>query len=106
MCPSACRRPLLLLSPFFLFSGDLVQMSTSSTTHSKWRRYGPVPLTRCLDCPRPEPLKWLVTRTDDNENLGREFVKCLSKTMAGSDAKGHDPKIQEDDTLQVPLLKH
>ena len=86
-CPPTHRRPLLPLSPFFLFFGDLVQMSTSSATHSKWRRYGLVPLTRCPDCPCPEPLKRLVTMTDDNGNLGREFVKCLSKTMAGSDGK-------------------
>ncbi|KAE8780245.1 hypothetical protein D1007_46639 [Hordeum vulgare] len=87
MRPFARRRPLLSLSPFFLFSGDLLQMSTSSATHLKWRQYGPVPLTRCPDCPRPETMKLLVTRTDDNGNLGREFVKCLSKTMTGSDAK-------------------
>ncbi|KAE8788687.1 hypothetical protein D1007_37258 [Hordeum vulgare] len=60
----------------------------SSAAHSKWRRYGPVPLTRCPYCPRPEPLKRFVTRTDDNGNLGREFVKCLRKRMAGSDDKG------------------
>ncbi|KAF7014373.1 hypothetical protein CFC21_028369 [Triticum aestivum] len=63
-------------------------MSTSSATHSKWRQYGPVPLIRCPDCPRPEPLKRWVSRTDENGNLGREFVKCLSKTMAGRDGKG------------------
>ncbi|KAM3259625.1 hypothetical protein ACQJBY_051101 [Aegilops geniculata] len=62
-------------------------MSTSSATHSKWRQYGPVPLTRCPECPRPEPLKRWVSRTDENGNLGREFVKCLSKTMAGRDGK-------------------
>ncbi|KAI4987998.1 hypothetical protein ZWY2020_029628 [Hordeum vulgare] len=62
-------------------------MSTSSATHSQWCRYGLVPLTRCPNCPRPEPLKRLVTRTDDNGNLGHEFVKCVSKTMAGSDGK-------------------
>ncbi|XBI78327.1 hypothetical protein VPH35_088044 [Triticum aestivum] len=63
-------------------------MSTSSATHSKWRQYGPVPLRRCLSCPRPEPLKRWVSRTDENGNLGREFVKCLSKSMAGRDGKG------------------
>ncbi|KAE8781569.1 hypothetical protein D1007_45090 [Hordeum vulgare] len=62
-------------------------MSTSSAKHAKLRRYGPVSLTRCLDCPRPELLKRLVTRSDDNGNLGWEFVKCLSKTMVGSDGK-------------------
>uniref|UniRef100_A0A8I6Z2B6 GRF-type domain-containing protein n=1 Tax=Hordeum vulgare subsp. vulgare TaxID=112509 RepID=A0A8I6Z2B6_HORVV len=62
-------------------------MSTSSATHSKWRQCGPVPLTRCPGCPRPEPLKWWVSKTDDNDNLGREFVKCSSKTMTGRDDK-------------------
>ncbi|KAE8818936.1 hypothetical protein D1007_03330 [Hordeum vulgare] len=62
-------------------------MSTSSATQSNWRQYGPVMLTRCPNCPRPEPLKRLVTKTDENGNLGREFVKCLSKLMAGRDGK-------------------
>uniref|UniRef100_A0A8I7B8H8 GRF-type domain-containing protein n=1 Tax=Hordeum vulgare subsp. vulgare TaxID=112509 RepID=A0A8I7B8H8_HORVV len=56
-------------------------MSTSWATQSNWRQYGPVMLTRCPNCPRPEPLKRLVTKTDKNGNLGREFVKCLSKPM-------------------------
>uniref|UniRef100_A0A8I6X2H8 GRF-type domain-containing protein n=1 Tax=Hordeum vulgare subsp. vulgare TaxID=112509 RepID=A0A8I6X2H8_HORVV len=62
-------------------------MSTSSATQSNWRQYGPVMLTRCPNCPRPEPLKRLVTKMDENGNLGREFVKCLSKPMAGRDGK-------------------
>ncbi|KAE8782858.1 hypothetical protein D1007_43736 [Hordeum vulgare] len=62
-------------------------MSTSSATQSNWRQYGPVMLTRCPNCPCPEPLKRLVTKTDENGNLGREFVKCLSKPMAGRDGK-------------------
>ncbi|KAE8793981.1 hypothetical protein D1007_31269 [Hordeum vulgare] len=62
-------------------------MSTSSATQSNWRQYGPVMLTRCPNCPHPEPLKRLVTKTDENGNLGREFVKCLSKPMAGRDGK-------------------
>uniref|UniRef100_A0A8I6XWY4 GRF-type domain-containing protein n=1 Tax=Hordeum vulgare subsp. vulgare TaxID=112509 RepID=A0A8I6XWY4_HORVV len=62
-------------------------MSTSSATQSNWRQYGPVMLTRCPNCPRPEPLKRLVTKTDENGNLGREFVKCLSKPMTGRDGK-------------------
>ncbi|XBH71387.1 hypothetical protein VPH35_098841 [Triticum aestivum] len=63
-------------------------MSTSSATLSKWPQYGPVPLTRCPNCPRPEPLKRWVSRTNENGNLGREFVKCLSKTKAKRDGKG------------------
>ena len=39
------------------------------------------------DCPRPDPLKRLVTKRDDNGNLGQEFVKCLSKPMARRDGK-------------------
>lgn len=67
-CPSARRRPLLPLSPIFLFSSELSKMSSSSTTHSKWLQYGPVPLTRYPDCPCPE------RKTDDNGNLGHKFV--------------------------------
>ncbi|CAM0876609.1 unnamed protein product [Alopecurus aequalis] len=64
-------------------------MSTSSSaSHSSWQRYGAVPLTRCPDCPRPDPLKWWVSKTDQNGNLGREFVRCSSKTLAGRDGKG------------------
>uniref|UniRef100_A0A8I6X1H9 GRF-type domain-containing protein n=1 Tax=Hordeum vulgare subsp. vulgare TaxID=112509 RepID=A0A8I6X1H9_HORVV len=62
-------------------------MSTSSATQSNWRQYGPVMLTRCHNCPCREPLKRLVTKTDENGNLGQEFVKCLSKPMAGRDGK-------------------
>uniref|UniRef100_A0A453LC28 GRF-type domain-containing protein n=1 Tax=Aegilops tauschii subsp. strangulata TaxID=200361 RepID=A0A453LC28_AEGTS len=50
-------------------------------------QYGPVPLTRCPNCPRPEPLTRWVSRTNENGNLGREFVKCLSKTKAKRDGK-------------------
>uniref|UniRef100_A0A453PYJ8 Uncharacterized protein n=1 Tax=Aegilops tauschii subsp. strangulata TaxID=200361 RepID=A0A453PYJ8_AEGTS len=50
-------------------------------------QYGPMPLTRCLDCPHPEPLKRWVSKTDENGNLGREFMKCLSKMMAGRNGK-------------------
>ncbi|XBI06608.1 hypothetical protein VPH35_134603 [Triticum aestivum] len=65
----------------------VLQMSTSSATHSKWRQYDLVPLTRCPNCPRPEPLKRWVSMTDENGNLGWEFVKCLSKTMVGRGGK-------------------
>ena len=40
-------------------------------------------MTRCPDCPRTAPLKRLVTTTDKNGNLGREFVKCESKPEMG-----------------------
>ncbi|KAE8780534.1 hypothetical protein D1007_46327 [Hordeum vulgare] len=63
-------------------------MSTSSSaSQSRWQWYGAVPLTRCPDCPRPDPLKRWVRKTDQNGNLGREFVKCYSKTLVGRDGK-------------------
>uniref|UniRef100_A0ACD5W9G6 Uncharacterized protein n=1 Tax=Avena sativa TaxID=4498 RepID=A0ACD5W9G6_AVESA len=50
-----------------------------------WPRYGAVPMTRCPDCPRTAPLKRLVTSTDKNSNIGREFVKCESKPEPGKE---------------------
>ncbi|KAK1629556.1 hypothetical protein QYE76_003871 [Lolium multiflorum] len=52
--------------------------SFSSTSRSSWPQYGPVPLTRCPDCPRQEPLKRSICKTDENGNRGREFVACES----------------------------
>jgi hypothetical protein len=40
-------------------------------------------MTGCPDCPRTAPLKRLVSTTDKNGNLGREFVKCESKPEPG-----------------------
>jgi hypothetical protein len=79
----------ILPSLFFFFSGDEARqrrrsMSSSATSSRRsWPRYGEVPMTRCPDCPRTVPLKWLVTSTDKNGNLGREFVKCESKPEPG-----------------------
>ncbi|KAK1684416.1 hypothetical protein QYE76_045264 [Lolium multiflorum] len=44
--------------------------SFSSTSRSSWPQYGPVPLTRCPDCPRQEPLKRSICKTDENGNRG------------------------------------
>ena len=73
---------LLVLLPleqflyFFLFD----DMSTSSSApRSTWPVYGPVPMTRCTDCPRTAPLKRLTSKEEKNGNFGREFVKCESK---------------------------
>uniref|UniRef100_A0A453R3U6 Zinc finger GRF-type domain-containing protein n=1 Tax=Aegilops tauschii subsp. strangulata TaxID=200361 RepID=A0A453R3U6_AEGTS len=73
---------LLVLLPLeqflcFFLSGD---MSTSSSApRSTWPVYGPVPMTRCTDCPRTAPLKRLTSKEEKNGNFGREFVKCASK---------------------------
>ncbi|KAE8814734.1 hypothetical protein D1007_07970 [Hordeum vulgare] len=62
-------------------------MSSSSTTQSRWPEYGAVSMRRCPDCPRPEALKRMVSKTDENGNLGRHFVSCLSIPMMGRDGK-------------------
>ena len=68
--------PLKQFLCFFL-SGD---MSTSSSApRSTWPVYGPVPMTRCTDCPRTAPLKRLTSKEEKNGNFGCEFVKCESK---------------------------
>lgn len=82
-------RPLL-----FFFSGDDAQQrrqtgrdlpmsSSASASRRSWPRYGVVPMTSCPACPRTAPLKRLVTLTEKNGNLGREFVKCESKPEPG-----------------------
>ncbi|KAG2611828.1 hypothetical protein PVAP13_4KG109410 [Panicum virgatum] len=53
-------------------------MASSEGVHG-WPNYGPVPLTRCPDCSRLEPLVRLRTKKTENGNYGREFVKCESK---------------------------
>ncbi|CAM0957529.1 unnamed protein product [Alopecurus aequalis] len=57
--------------------------SSASVSHSKWPRFGPVPLGRCPDCPRTASLKRQVTKSDKNGNRGREFVICQSKEQLG-----------------------
>ncbi|CAM0952501.1 unnamed protein product [Alopecurus aequalis] len=55
-------------------------MSTSSLApRPTWPVYGPVPMTRCTDCPRTAPLKRLTSKEEKNGNFGCEFVKCESK---------------------------
>uniref|UniRef100_A0A8I6Y0L3 GRF-type domain-containing protein n=1 Tax=Hordeum vulgare subsp. vulgare TaxID=112509 RepID=A0A8I6Y0L3_HORVV len=61
--------------------------SSASASRRSWPRYGEVPMTRCPTCPRTAPLKRLVTTTDKNGNLGREFVKCESKQEQGKKLK-------------------
>ena len=79
LCFFAHLLVLLPLEQFlcFFLSGD---MSTSSSApRSTWPVYGPVPMTRCTDCPRTAPLKRLTSKEEKNGNFGREFVKCESK---------------------------
>ncbi|KAM3400795.1 hypothetical protein ACQJBY_005560 [Aegilops geniculata] len=61
--------------------------SFASASRRSWPRYGAVPMTRYPACPRTAPLKRLVTTTDKNGNLGREFVKCESKLEQGKKLK-------------------
>ncbi|CAM0951911.1 unnamed protein product [Alopecurus aequalis] len=53
--------------------------SSSSAPRPTWPVYGPVPMTRCTDCPRTAPLKRLTSKEKKNGNFGRDFVKCESK---------------------------
>ena len=83
----ACPAPFLSTF-FFLCSGNearrqRVMSSSTSATRQSWTQYGPLPLTRCPDCPRMEPLKRLTCVREENGNRGREFVKCLSKPQPG-----------------------
>ncbi|XBI75193.1 hypothetical protein VPH35_068594 [Triticum aestivum] len=61
--------------------------SSASASRRSWPRYGAVPMTRCPTCPCIAPLKRLVTTTNKNGNLGREFVKCESKPEQGKKLK-------------------
>jgi hypothetical protein len=84
LCPCHCfpflsPRPIVfLLRQWQPFSGRQVMSSFSLTSHSSRPQYGPVPLRRCPDCPRQEPLKWSICKTDDNGNHGHEFLACKS----------------------------
>jgi hypothetical protein len=40
-------------------------------------------LTRCLECERPELLMRLISKSSENDNIYREFVKCESKPHTG-----------------------
>ena len=69
----------LLLRQRQPFSGRRVMSSFSSASHSSWPQYGPVPLIRCPECPRLEPLKRMTCKTDENGNRGRDFLTCESR---------------------------
>ncbi|CAM0884199.1 unnamed protein product [Alopecurus aequalis] len=63
-------------------------MSSSAFGSQKlWPRYGEVPMTRCPDCPRPDPLKRLTCVRSTRGNVGREFVKCERARHRGKDGK-------------------
>ncbi|CAM0882573.1 unnamed protein product [Alopecurus aequalis] len=53
--------------------------SSSSAPRPTWPVHGPVPMTRCTDCPRTAPLKRLTSKEEKNGNFGHDFVKCDSK---------------------------
>ncbi|KAK1629767.1 hypothetical protein QYE76_004082 [Lolium multiflorum] len=56
--------------------------SFSSTSRSSWPQYGPVPLTRCPDCPRQEPLKRSICKTDENGNRGPAWAENTREKRA------------------------
>ena len=93
-CPPSPVLPLPLFFLFFPFSGKgprraqrRVMSSSASGSQRSWPRYGAVPMTRCPVCPRPEPLKRMTCAKSEIGNVGREFVKCQSKTHLGNDGK-------------------
>ncbi|CAM0913676.1 unnamed protein product [Alopecurus aequalis] len=61
--------------------------SSASGSQKSWPRYGEVPMTRCPDCPRLNPLKRLTCVRSMRGNVGREFVKCESARHRGKDGK-------------------
>uniref|UniRef100_R7WF84 GRF-type domain-containing protein n=1 Tax=Aegilops tauschii TaxID=37682 RepID=R7WF84_AEGTA len=94
--PPLLALPLSFRTFFFLCSDKearrrRVMSSSTSASRQSWTQYGPLPLTRCPDCPRMEPLKRLTCVREENGNRGREFVKCLSKPQPGQVLKkcGH-----------------
>ncbi|KAK1617591.1 hypothetical protein QYE76_023108 [Lolium multiflorum] len=79
--------------------------SFSSTSRSSWPQYGPVPLTRCPDCPRQEPLKRSICKTDENGNRGREFVACESLPYREGD-KVESSDVDSDDESFHTKTRH
>ncbi|KAF7012973.1 unnamed protein product [Triticum aestivum] len=71
--------------------------SSTSPSRQSWPQYGPVPLTRCPDCPRMEPLKRLTYVKEENDNRRCEFIKCLSRPQPGQVLKkcGHFEWLDE-----------
>jgi hypothetical protein len=61
--------------------------SSASGSQKSWSRYGEVPMTRCPDYPRLDPLKRLICVSSARGNVGREFVKWESKPRQGKDGK-------------------
>lgn len=53
--------------------------SGSSDGGQGWPRYGPVPLIRSPKCERSESLVRLRSKRWENDNFGREFLKCENK---------------------------
>ncbi|KAK1609478.1 hypothetical protein QYE76_033151 [Lolium multiflorum] len=105
LLPFLSPRPIvLLLRQRQPFSGTRVMSSFSSTSRSSWPQYGPVPLTRCPDCPRQEPLK-RSSKTDENGNRGREFVACESLPYREGD-KVQSSDVDSDDESFHTKTRH
>uniref|UniRef100_A0ACD5UJL6 Uncharacterized protein n=1 Tax=Avena sativa TaxID=4498 RepID=A0ACD5UJL6_AVESA len=86
--------------------------SSASGSQKSLPRYGEVPMTRCPDCPRLDPVKRLTCVRSARGNVGQEFVKYKSRPGQGKDGKdleecGHFERIYKyirDRELQVQVL--
>jgi hypothetical protein len=58
--------------------------TSSSDRGHRWPKYGSVALTRCPNCPWLEPLVRLRCKRTENDNYGREFMKCESRPQPGN----------------------
>ncbi|CAM0947171.1 unnamed protein product [Alopecurus aequalis] len=54
--------------------------SSTSASRPSWPTYGSVPMQRCPDYPRITPLKRWTSKEEKNDNFGRKFVRCESRT--------------------------
>jgi hypothetical protein len=58
------------------------RVSSSSDGGHGWTKYSLVLLTRCPNCPQLESLVRLSCKKTENNNYGREFVKCESRPQS------------------------
>ena len=88
--PELVPVPFLPLSPFFFFSGDGARDVQLLRLAVKMARVWCSSDEKVPGLPTARgrlPLKRVVLKTDENGNLGRHFVSCLSIPMMGRDGK-------------------